>query len=100
MSLRMVGVLAITMNCLPACGQFVISAKSGLINYVEGRVLVDGEPVVNKPGVHSEMKARSELRSKDGRAEVLLNPGVFLRMGENSTVRMASNHLADTRIEF
>jgi hypothetical protein len=30
----------------------------------------------------------------------LLNPGVFLRVGESSTVRMVSNDLADTRIEF
>jgi hypothetical protein len=30
----------------------------------------------------------------------LLNPGVFLRVGEHSTVRMVSNNLADTRIEF
>jgi hypothetical protein len=100
MSLRMAGLLAITMNCLPACGQFVISAKSGLINYVEGEVLLGGEPVVSKSGVRTEMKEASELRTADGRAEVLLNPGVFLRVDENSAVRMVSNHLADTRIEF
>jgi hypothetical protein len=88
------------MNCVHAWGQFVISAKSGLINHVEGLVLLSGAPVVSKSGIHREMKDGSELRAEDGRAEVLLNPGVFLRVGENSTVRMVSNNLADTRIEF
>jgi hypothetical protein len=100
MSLRTAGVLAITMNCLPVCGQFVISAKSGLINYVEGEVLLGGEAVVSKSGPRAEMREASELRTADGRAEVLLNPGVFLRVGENSAVRMVSNRLADIRIEF
>ena len=88
------------MNSVHAWGQFVISAKSGLINHIEGRVLLSGEPVVTKSGARREMLDASELRTEDGRAEVLLNPGVFLRVGENSTVRMVSNDLADTRIEF
>lgn len=100
MSLRAVGLFAISMNCMHAWGQLVISAKSGLINHVEGLVLLSGDPVVSKSGAHREMKDGSELRAEDGRAEVLLNPGAFLRVGEHSTVRMVSNNLADTRIEF
>jgi hypothetical protein len=100
MGLRVVVVLAITISCEHAWGQFVISAKSGLINYVEGLVLLSGEPVVRKPGAHVAMTEGSELRAEDGRAEVLLNPGVFLRIGEKSTVRMVSSNLTDTRIEF
>ena len=69
MGLRAVGVLAISMNCVHAWGQFVISAKSGLINHVEGVVLLSGEPVVSKSGAHREMKDGSELRAKDGRAD-------------------------------
>src|SRR5579859_7229058 len=100
MGRRVVVVLAMTLSCLHAWGQFVISAKSGLINYIEGLVLLSGEPVVRKPGVRVTMKEGAELRTEDGRAEVLLNPGVFLRIGEKSTVRMVSGDLADTRIEF
>ena len=32
-------------------------------------------------------------------AEVLLTPGVFLRMGENTSIKMVSNKLTDTRVE-
>jgi hypothetical protein len=100
MGLRIVVMLAITINYSHAWGQLVISTKSGLINYIEGLVLLSGEPVVRKPGIRVEMKEGSDLHTEDGRAEVLLNPGVFLRIGEKSTVRMVSNNLADTRIEF
>jgi hypothetical protein len=99
MSLRMAGVLAITM-CLSVCGQLVISARSGLITDVEGWVQLGGELLVSRAGARVEMQEGTELRTRDGRAEVLLNPGVFLRVGENSAVRMVSNRLADIRIEF
>ena len=38
--------------------------------------------------------------TEEGRAEILLTPGVFLRAGENTSVRMISNRLADTRVEL
>src|SRR5437899_369462 len=85
---------------LPAFSQSVISAHSGLIHYVEGRALLDGKPVEVKITAFPEIKERQEFRTEDGRAEVLLNPGVFLRMGENSAVRMLSNKLSDSRVEF
>ena len=40
------------------------------------------------------------VRTADGRAEVLLTPGVVLRMGENSSLRMITNRLVDTRLEL
>jgi hypothetical protein len=40
------------------------------------------------------------LRTDDGRAEVLLTPGVFLRVDRNSSIRMLSSRLADVRVEF
>jgi hypothetical protein len=83
-----------------AFAQTVISAHSGLIHYVEGRVLLDGKPVEVKITSFPEVKENMELRTEDGRAEVLLNPGVFLRLSENSAVRMVANKLSDTKVEF
>src|SRR5580704_12762242 len=83
-----------------ALAQNVISAHSGLIHYVEGRVLLDGNPVEVKITNFPEVKVDMELRTEDGRAEVLLNPGVFLRLAENSSIRMVSNKLSDSRVEF
>jgi len=85
---------------LPALAQSVISAHSGLIHYAEGRVLLDGKQVEVKITAFPEIKVNMELRTEDGRAEVLLNPGVFLRMGENTAIRMVSNKLSDSQVEF
>src|SRR5215472_2158168 len=95
-------VLALTLACasLPSFAQQVISAKSGLLSYVEGNVTLNGAPV-DSSGVHfSDVKENAVVRTADGRAEVLLTPGVVLRMGENTSLRMISNRLVDTRLEL
>ena len=83
-----------------ALGQSVISAHSGVVQYVEGDVTIGGEIINPKVGQFPNLKENDVLRTEQGRAEVLLTPGVFLRVGENSAVKMVSNHLTDTRIEF
>jgi uncharacterized membrane protein YgcG len=87
-------------SCFVASAQSVISAKSGLIHYVEGRVLLGDQVVESKFGSFPEVREKSELRTEDGRAEVLLTPGVILRIGESSAIRMITNRLIDTRVEF
>jgi hypothetical protein len=95
------GVLALAAGSIAALAQSaVISARSGLIHYVEGEVYVSGQPVETKFGVFPEVKENQQLKTEDGRAEVLLTPGVFLRVGENSSFRMITNRLIDTRLEF
>ena len=82
-----------------AFAQSVISAHSGVIHYVEGDVSVDGTPVHPKFAEFPYVKAGQLVATAEGRAEILLTPGVFLRMAEDSSVRMLSNALADTRLE-
>ncbi len=88
------------LSSFAALAQSVISAKSGLIHYVEGRVLLAGEPVESHLGTFPDIKENAELRTEEGRAEVLLTPGVVLRVGESSAIRMVTNRLIDTRVEF
>jgi len=83
-----------------ASAQSVVSARSGLIHFSEGTVFVDDQRLEQKFGRFSEIKQGSELRTEDGRAEVLLTPGMVLRIGETSAIRMISNRLTDTRVEF
>lgn len=83
-----------------ASAQTVISAKSGLIHYAEGSVYLGDQQVENKFGSFPEVKENQQLRTEQGRAEVLLTPGVFLRLGESSAVRMITNRLIDTRVDF
>ncbi len=91
--------LALTTSSMWA--QSVISAHSGVIHLTEGTVEVDGQVVQSpaKLGEFADLKTGQTLATKDGDAEVLLTPGVFLRVAENSSFKMVSNKLDDTRIE-
>ena len=64
-----------------ADAQQVISAQSGTVHYIEGMVYAGGQLVDRKFGQFPALKAGEELETKDGRAEVLLTPGAFLRVG-------------------
>jgi len=82
-----------------AWAQSVISAHSGVIHYVEGDVTIDGTAIHPKFAEFPEVKPGQLLETGEGRVELLLTPGVFLRLTDNSSVRMISNVLADTRLE-
>jgi len=85
---------------MPAVAQPVVAAKSGTISVADGKVFLDDKPLDIQPGQFPDMKEKSVLRTEEGRAEVLLPPGMFLRVGENASFRMVSNRLVDTRVEL
>src|SRR5271167_2991240 len=90
----------VTVLTLPADGQSVISTRSGTVHFFEGAVYLGDQPLESHPGKFSSVPQGAELRTAEGRAEVLLTPGVFVRIGERSTIRMVANALSDTRVEL
>jgi hypothetical protein len=83
-----------------ALGQSVISARSGLVNFFEGVVFLDGQPLARKSGTFARMRDGSTLLTESGRAEVLLTPDTYLRIGEDSSIRMIADDIDDTRVEL
>lgn len=78
--------------------QDVVTAKAGLIHYLEGDVTMDGAMLSTKPGgKFAELKKGSVLKTLEGRAELLLAPGSSVRLAENSSLKMISTSLEDTR---
>lgn len=69
----------------------------GTINYVEGQVSV-GDQALTTKSVGSTVAAGESLTTGNGKVEVLLTPGVFLRVGSGSKVKMVSPGLADTEV--
>jgi hypothetical protein len=70
--------------------QFMISAQAGLVNYVEGPANVQ---------LHQQVPVGTPIQTgPQGHAEILLNPGSFLRLGENSTVVLDSVELTEIAI--
>jgi hypothetical protein len=91
---------AMALLSLPLAAQSVISANAGTLHHSEGEVYLNGSAVERKFGKFAEIKAGQTLRTAEGRAEVLLTPGVFVRLGENSEMKMLSTRLSDTRVEL
>ena len=76
------------------------SARPGEVNYVEGQVSLDNQTLDEKSVGSTEVDAGQSLTTENGKAEVLLTPGVFqsLAMG-SSTVLLAgasTHHFTST----
>ena len=79
---------------------YTVSARPGAVNYIEGTAYIDGTVVSAKAAKTTFLSASDSLSTDAGKVEVLLTPGVFLRVGENSEVRMISASLTNTRVEL
>ncbi|MBV9503464.1 MAG: hypothetical protein JO323_00515 [Acidobacteriia bacterium] len=86
--------------CVSAAAQSVISTHAGTVYFFEGAVSLGGQPLEQKFGRFPDIGEGNELRTEKGRAEVLLTPGVFLRVGENSAIRLVSSSLSNSRVEL
>lgn len=82
--------------------KYVISAKAGGVNYIEGRVAV-----ARKNGKSGYLLKGDTLEIGDrvstgtgGKAEILLNPGSYLRLGENSSFEFQMTSLDDLQVKL
>src|SRR5579872_1179478 len=92
--------IAAVVLATPALAQSVISTHSGLLYYSDGSVYLSDQLLQSHLGKFPAIPDGAELRTAQGHAEVLLTPGVFLRIGQNSAIRMVSSDLANTQVEF
>jgi hypothetical protein len=75
-------------------------ARPGSINYIDGQASINNE-ALNANSVGSvELNKGQSLSTQAGKVEILLTPGVFLRVAENSIVKMLSPDLANTEVEL
>ena len=86
----------------PTVSKYLISAKAGGVNFVEGPVAI-----VRKTGQSGSLIKGDQVNVGDrvstgaiGRAEILLNPGSFVRLGENSAFEFQNTSLADLRLRL
>lgn len=101
-TLALTGFLLVIGLCGPLAAQQQNThmARPGSINYVEGQASIGGV-AVNPNSVGSvTLEAGQTLTTQAGKVEILLTPGVFLRLADNSTVKMVSAGLADTEVSL
>jgi hypothetical protein len=77
-----------------------ISARAGTITYQQGKVFIDDKRVYSTYGLTPPLQLQNgqQLRVDNGRVEVLLGSGVYLRMLGTSSIRMQETQLADARV--
>ncbi len=82
---------------VPAWGD-VKQPQPGSLNYMEGKASLGSQPLSTSSVGSAQLQAGQSLSTQDGKTEILLTPGVFLRTGPNSSVQMDTAGLADTSL--
>lgn len=80
--------------------KYIISAKAGGVNYVEGNVVSLSQDGVGSrvfKGDRLEVGERLQTGA-NSRAEVLLNPGSYVRLGSNAEISLIDDSLDNLRL--
>jgi hypothetical protein len=98
----LISLLFISGAFVQAQDRYVVSARAGVVNFVTGQASVS-----RVGGTRSSLLRQDTIEvgdtasTADGAyAEVLLNPGSYLRLAPNSRFRFGSTSLEDTSIEL
>src|SRR5690348_4974342 len=75
-------------------------AQPGAINYVEGQAFIDDQELNSSSVGSVQLQGGQSLITQAGKVEVLLVPGTFLRVADNSSVKMINPGLANTEVEI
>ena len=76
------------------------NARPGTVNYVEGQATLNGQTLTSHSTGNTEVAPGQTIATTNGKVEILLTPGVFLRLGDNSSVTMVSPDLTKTEIQL
>ena len=74
--------------------------RPGSLNYLEGQASIGGMPLAPNSVGFVALDRDQTLTTQAGKVELLLTPGVFLRVADNSSVKMVSPDLANTRVQL
>ncbi|HTU36277.1 MAG TPA: FecR domain-containing protein [Candidatus Acidoferrum sp.] len=74
------------------------TAYPGTLNYVEGQASIGSEGLSSKSIGVAQLQPGQSITTENGRAELLLIPGAFLRVGNDSAVKMVSPDLTNTEV--
>lgn len=83
-----------------ATAQYIVSTMAGYIHFAEGGVLLGGKPFEFNAAEIIHVGDGQRLRTADGRAEVMIIPGSFVRLGPGGEFEMIHGGLlsADMRL--
>jgi hypothetical protein len=75
-------------------------ARPGTLNYVEGQASIENQNLNAKSIGTVELQPGQAVTTGAGKVEVLLTPGVFVRLSDHSRLQMVAAGLTDTEVEL
>jgi hypothetical protein len=95
---RLLALAAVAASAMPA--QYTLSAMAGYIHHTEGEVWLGERAIAPKPEDFEHVLEGRRLRTGQGRAELMLVPGSFVRVGAESEIEMVSAGLTDATLRL
>lgn len=85
-----------------ASSLYIISAKAGAVNFVSGKVAVERKNAKSGYLVKGDNIEKGEKikTGQDGKTEILLNPGSYVRLAENTDFNFDSTALDDLQVSL
>jgi hypothetical protein len=83
-----------------ASAQNANPARPGTLNYIEGPTTIDGQSLTPQAIGSTELDPGQVLATGQGKAEMLLTPGIFFRLDDNSAAKMVSPDLTNTVVDL
>ena len=87
---------------VPSLGTISTNAQPtvpGTLSYLQGTVLLDGNLLDPSNAGNAEIAPGQVLKTLTGRAEVMLDPGIYLRLDDHSEAKMLTMAITPTRVE-
>ncbi len=101
-SLGVIGFLVLLVAIVPVNAQSEGDrnpGRPGSLNYVEGQVSIGRQPIKEQSVGSAKLEPGQSVATEQGKAEILLTPGAFLRLGDSTSVKMISSGLTNTQVE-
>lgn len=88
------GLLLLAISCVPVWAS--VTAQPGTVNYVEGNAVMGTQSLDNKSVGSAILAPGQSILTHNGKVEILLTPGIFFRLEDNSSAKMISPGLTTT----
>jgi hypothetical protein len=75
-------------------------ALPGTLNYVEGQASIGSQALDSSSVGTAQLGSGETISTGNGKAEILLTPGIYLRLGKDSSAEMVSPDLIHTEFEL
>src|ERR1051326_1833979 len=98
--LAFIGGLLLLAIVPPAWSDVTHPARPGSINYVEGQASIGSQVLRPNSAGSIDLAVGQTLTTQAGKVEILLTPGVFLRVADTSSVKMVSAALMNTEVQL